>query len=152
MKVLAGIIWLAVMTLAAAPGAWATLGESAASIQKDKDALSAVAKGTIAHGKYSVQELVSGANEVREYVTPSGVVFAVAWNGLVHPDLKVLLGTYDAEYRDALCRQERTQGRRQTRVASERLVVETWGHMRNLQGRAYLPSMVPEGVNLNEIR
>lgn len=152
LRLLITVMLTAVVALATAPAAQATLGESASSIQNDKVSLSAVAKGSIARAGYTMQEMTSGATDIREFVAPSGVVFAVAWNGLVHPDLKVLLGSYDAEYRDALCRQQRSQGRRQSKVQSERLVVETWGHMRNLQGRAYLPALVPEGVDLNEIR
>jgi len=31
-------------------------------------------------------------------------------------------------------------------------VVETWGHMRAMRGRAYVPALVPAGVALDEIR
>lgn len=130
----------------------ATLGEAADSIDRDRRALLAVKRAAVSHGRFSTQEIASDATTVREFITPAGVVFAVAWNGLVHPDLKVLLGSYDLEYRSALRRQPRKQGRRQTQVKSERVIVETWGHMRNLQGRAYLPALVPEGVSLHEIR
>lgn len=143
---------LAILPLVFAGQAHATLGGPAASIEKDNAALSTVMRATAKRVNYSLQESSSGTTTVREYLTPSGVVFAVAWNGLVHPDLTVLLGSYDPEYRKALCQQPRKQGRRQSRVQSERLVVETWGHMRNLQGRAYLPGLLPEGVNLDEIR
>lgn len=144
-------IWLAFLTLAMAQPAQATLGEAVDSIARDSKALSAVSRATISRSKYALQEISTGTTTVREFLTPSGVVFAVAWNGLVHPDLRVLLGSYEQEYRTAQRKQPRKQGRRQTRVKTERLVVETWGHMRNLQGRAYLPGLVPEGVSLYEI-
>lgn len=150
--VAAAYLCVALMTLSVAPGAWATLGERADSIANDSHALSVAARTTITRAKYSLQELKSETTTVREYLTPEGVVFAVAWNGLVHPDLSVLLGCYDEEYRSALAEQQRVPGRRQKQVRSQRLIVETWGHMRNLQGRAYLPELVPEGVNLYEIR
>ena len=152
LRVAAAYLCVALVTLSDATGAFATLGERADSIANDSHALSAAAPTTVTRAKYSMQELKAETTTVREYLTPEGVVFAVAWNGLVHPDLRVLLGCYDEEYRGALAQQQRLQGRRQKHVRSQRLVVETWGHMRNLQGRAYLPELVPEGVNLYEIR
>ena len=144
-------ICLALMTLMLARKAQATLGEAADSVARDGLALSAVTRAAVSRTNYSVQEISTAATSVREYLTPAGVVFAVAWNGLTRPDLTVLLGSYHAEYRSAVGKQPRKQGRRQTQTRTERLVVETWGHMRNLQGRAYLPGLVPEGVSLYEI-
>lgn len=132
----------------------ATLGEPADTIAKDRKALSGVSQKSTSNAHYRVQELASGTTRtaIREYVSPTGIVFAVAWNGLVHPNLKVLLGSYHDDYKKALSRRVRKPGRREMKLASDRLVVETWGHMRNLQGRAYLPALLPEGVNINEIR
>jgi hypothetical protein len=132
----------------------ATLGEPAETVAKDTKAFSGVARKAVDRSNYRLQEIASGTTStmIREYVSASGVVFAVAWNGLVHPDLKVLLGSYHGDYQKALARQPRQPGRRGLIVTSNRLVVETWGHMRNLQGRAYLPALLPEGVNVDEIR
>ncbi|MBJ6800880.1 DUF2844 domain-containing protein [Geomonas propionica] len=132
----------------------ATLGEPAETIARDTKSFAGVLQKSATRGKYRVQSIASGttATTVREYVAPSGVVFAVAWNGLVHPDLKVLLGNYHSDYRKGLSHAARQPGRRGAKVATERLVVETWGHMRNLQGRAYLPELLPEGVSVDEIR
>lgn len=84
---------------------------------------------------YTVHEIESDASSVREYMAPSGVVFGIAWNGLIHPDLTPLLGSYAVEYRAALKQTPRKPGRRRHQVKSERVIVEKWGHMRNLQGR-----------------
>ena len=129
----------------------ATLGEGAASIARDRQALSAVKKATTSHTKYTVQEVASDAATVRQYLNSSGVVFAVAWNGLVHPDLSTLLGSYASEYQDAKRKAARKHGQKRLKVQGDRVIVETWGHMRNLQGRAYLPSLMPEGVSVDEI-
>lgn len=142
---------LGLVTLLATQTAEATLGEPAESVARDGEALSAVARSSVSRASYTIQEIWSATTSIREFVNGSGIVFAVAWNGQVHPDLSVLLGAYNQEYRDALCRQPRKVGRRQSQVKSDRIVVETWGHMRNLQGRAYLPALVPEGVSLYEI-
>jgi len=130
----------------------ATLGEQAASVGADRRALAAVSRGAVDHGRYAVHELATGGSTVREYLTPSGQVFAIAWSGYSHPDLAPLLGGYAAEYQEARRQTARVPGLRRSRVASGRAVVETWGHMRDLHGRAYAPALVPAGVGLDEIR
>ena len=134
------------------PRAQAALGESADSVESDRTALSAVRRAATARDAYTIQEIKSDAATVREYVSSSGVVFAVAWNGLSHPDLTPLLGSYAGEYREALRQTPRKPGRRHLQVKAERVVVEKWGHMRNLQGRAYVPALIPQGVSVDEIK
>ena len=131
--------------------AFATLGEGAESIAKDCIALSAVKRATTSRANYQIQEVASEATVVREFITPSGVVFAVAWNGYLHPDLNALRGGYADDYQSAKQQLSRKRGQKRIQVKTEQLVVETWGHMRNLQGRAYLPALVPAGVNVDEI-
>jgi curli biogenesis system outer membrane secretion channel CsgG len=130
----------------------ATLGEPAASIESDRMALSAVRRPITVRKSYSVQEIVSDSIAVRQYVSSSGIVFGITWNGLVHPDLTPLLGSYAAEYQEALKQTQRKLGQRRLQVKANRIVVEKWGRMRNLQGRAYAPALVPTEVNLDEIR
>jgi hypothetical protein len=142
---------LVVAAMLATP-AHATLGEKATSIAKDRKALSAVKRGTTAFEKYSVQEMASDASTVREYVNADGMVFAVAWNGMTHPNLTSLLGSYADDYGTAKRQQPRRHGQKRSKVQGEQVVVETWGHMRDLRGRAYLPSLLPEGVAVNEIK
>ena len=130
----------------------ATLGEPADSIESDRNALSALRRIAIVRKDYTVQEVRADSTVVREYVSSSGVVFGIAWNGLVHPDLTQLLGSYAVEYQEALKQTPRKPGRRRLQVKTDRVVVEKWGHMRNLQGRAYAPALVPSGVSVNEIK
>ena len=132
--------------------AHAALGEPAASIATDSRVLSAVRRTTTSRSNFTVQTIVSGANTVREYVSPAGIVFAIAWNGLSHPDLTPLLASYADEYRQALKQTPRRPGRRYLQVKGNKVVVEKWGHMRNLQGRAYVPVLIPKGVSVDEIK
>ena len=75
--------------LATAPSARATLGEAADSVMVDRKALSATRNATtMTHANYTVQQIESDAVTVREYISSSGIVFGVAWNGLVFPDLR----------------------------------------------------------------
>ena len=80
----------------------ATLGESVDSIASDRKALSSVRGITTISPGYTVHEVRSETTSIREYVSPSGIVFGIAWNGLTHPDLMPLLGSYHHEYRKAL--------------------------------------------------
>jgi len=141
-----------VAVLANASRAQSALGGSVDSIEADKKALSAVQSAEASHTGYTVQEINSTANTVREYVSPSGVVFGIAWSGLVPPDLTQLLGSYAGEYQETLQKTLRRKGRRHVRVETPGLIVEKWGHMRNLQGRAYAPALIPPGVSVDEIK
>jgi hypothetical protein len=132
--------------------AMAALGECADSVISDRKNFSAVQRAPITRNGYTIQEFQSGANVVREFISPTGVVFAVAWNGLSHPDLTTLLGNYLDEYREALRQTPRERGRRQFKVKTNGVVVEKWGHMRSVHGRAYIPALIPSGVSIDEIK
>ena len=130
----------------------AALGESSDSIASDKKALKAVGSATVTSSKYTVHEFQSGGTTIREYVSSSGIVFGIAWKGLTYPDLTPLLGTYAAEHKKAASHAKRQPGSRHSKIKSDNIVVEKWGHMRNLQGRAYVPDLIPEGVTVGEIK
>jgi hypothetical protein len=146
-------IGLSTAALAMAEQAQAGLGESADSVASDREALSAVQRATTAHNGYTVHEFASDATVVREYVSPSGIVFGIAWNGLTYPDLAPLLGSYASEYQAALRQTPRRPGlRRYQAVKTDRIVVQKWGNTRNRQGRAYAPALIPRGVSIDEIK
>jgi hypothetical protein len=130
----------------------ATLGEPADSVVTDRKALSAARSSSTVYRNFTVQQVESDAVIVREYVSPSGIVFGVAWNGMTHPDLTQLLGSYFSEYQTARKQTPRQPGHRAGQVKTDRVIVETWGHMRNLQGRAYAPALIPSGVSIDEIK
>ncbi len=143
---------LALLTLASATAARAALGESVDSVESDRRALSATQRATIVQPRYTVHEFESGAAAVREFVSPSGTVFGIVWRGLAPPDSKLLLGSYEAEYQQALRQAPCMRGRRSLRLIADRVVVERWGHMRDLQGRAYAPALFPPGVTVDDLR
>jgi hypothetical protein len=117
------------------PQAQAALGESADSVASDRRALSAAQRGTQARNRYTIQEIASDSTVVREYVSPSGIVFGIAWNGLTYPNLTPLLGSYASEYQTALKQVQRKPGfRRRQFVRTDRVVVEKWGQI----GRAHV--------------
>ena len=143
---------LAAFSLAVAGPVQAALGESVDSVASDQTALAAKRVSQKVGNGYTVQELRSDTVTLREYVAPTGIVFAIAWDGLIHPDLTSLLGAYVGEYRTALQHVPRQHGSRHRRVETDQIVVEKWGQMRNLQGRAYVPALIPSGVSIDEIK
>jgi hypothetical protein len=97
--------------------------------------------------------MADDAHTYREYVSASGVVFAIAWDGLLAADLAPLLGSYEGEFQQALSNTSHPPGMRNSSVVrTPRLVVERWGHMRSMHGRAYVPDLIPPGVSLDEIK
>jgi hypothetical protein len=137
---------------ALAPAAWAGLGEPASSVAVDRSKLSASRRQQEARGTHRVERLVSDARTVREYVSPGGTVFAVCWDGLTHPDLSTVLGAYAAPVRRAIGEQGAPPRSRTRRVESGGAILETWGHMRDVHGCAYVPALVPAGVTADEIK
>jgi hypothetical protein len=104
---------------------------------------------------YSVHEIQAATGTmVREFVSPSGTVFGVAWNGPSTPDLQQLLGTYFGQYTQAIQskRTEQRTGRGRLSIQQEGLVVEAGGHMRSFSGRAFLPQLMPHGVASGNIK
>jgi hypothetical protein len=144
------MLWVAIF--ATAHPVQAALGESDDSVESDRKALSAMRGAITVYNGYAIHQVDSDSTIVREYVSATGIVFAVAWNGLVHPDLTQLLGSYADEYERGLEQTPREPGRRRLRVKTNEVVVEKWGHMRNLQGRAYVPALIPPGVSVDEIK
>ena len=138
--------------LLASGDAQAALGDAADSETAQRFDLATRRSTAVVGGHYWVRETVSDSTTVREYVSASGIVFGIAWEGLTHPDLTSLLGAYASEYHAAVQGIPHTPGRRWHQVKTNRLVVEQWGHMRHLQGRAYVPLLVSPGVSVDEIK
>lgn len=102
---------------------------------------------------YTVHEsaLESGTT-IKEYATAAGVVFAAQWRGPVLPELDDLLGAYFVTFR-AEAQKSRAAGRRGSpmTVATDTLIVNSTGRMRNFAGWAYAPGLVPADVNIKDV-
>ncbi|HTP51202.1 MAG TPA: DUF2844 domain-containing protein [Anaeromyxobacteraceae bacterium] len=143
---------LVLSVAAAALPAVAALGEPVASVASDTKALAATRRADTARQGYTVHELATGGSVVREFSSPAGVVFGIAWQGIAEPDLTPLLGSYLTEYRASLAETPPARGRRSQQVIGAHVVVERWGHMRNIRGRAYVPALLPSGVTAHDIQ
>lgn len=146
----AALRFLPVLLLLTLPGmAQATLGEPAQSTETDRASMMASARMLPATA-FTIHELQTpSGTTVREFVSPSGVVFAVAWRGPTMPDLKQALGRYFDRYATS----DNKQGGLHNRVVSDSdLVVQSSGRMRLFTGRAYIPQLLPSGVTPDQIR
>ena len=151
---------ITLLAMCSATAAHASLGGNSASVEADRlhmNATAAVYMPKIppkipSAGAYTVTETVlPSGTRVRQYVSAAGVVFGVAWSGPFMPDLRQLLGP---SFATMVARQANltNAGHRHFGVHEPGLVIESGGHPRSFAGRAYLPSAVPAGVNVQDIQ
>jgi len=87
-----------------------------------------------------------------EFVDAQNVVFAISWQGPVLPDFSALFGNYFSAYRVEVER-NRAAHRRGAPIAlkSDALVMSSQGRMGHFSGYAFVPSLVPAGVNIHDV-
>jgi hypothetical protein len=143
---LAGIATLA-MTVA--QSAIAALGGDVATVVADQAHING--KLVVSQTqKYTVHEIQAPSGTVvREFASPAGTVFGVAWSGPTMPDLRQVLGPYFDQYVGAAAKRTR---RGPVLIEQPGLIVQSGGHMRAFVGKAYVPQAVPQGVAIDEIR
>jgi hypothetical protein len=145
---------VATFTLCALAVSWpcfATLGGDVSTVQKDRTHMKASLRVSPSQG-YTVHELTIGTGTtIREYESPDGRVFGVAWEGPWKPDLQQLLGEYFSDYQTA-AKAKRTGRNGPLASSTSRVVIESAGRPRAFFGRAYVPSLVPSNVDPAEIR
>jgi hypothetical protein len=146
------IVWLFLSGLALllASPAWASLGDSVTSVESDK----AHMKGTlrsITTNQYIKHEIQMPTGQiVREFVSPEGKVFGIAWEGPFQPDFQQILGSYFGTMKGAVAAQQR-HGRGAISIETPGFVFQQGGHMRKFHGRAYLPTLLPPSVDPAEV-
>jgi len=130
----------------------AELGGTASSLQNDQSRLRAMQRASPGNG-YTVHELqTENGLTIREYVAGSGRIFAVTWSGPTLPDLPWLLGSYFPAFKDAAEMRRAAGIRGPVTIAQDDLVVQSGGRMRAFQGRAWVPSLLPPQVTIDEIQ
>jgi hypothetical protein len=137
-------------------GASAALGGDVTSVEADQQQMKAK-RAVQANEKYSVHEITTPyGTVVREYVSPDGRVFGVAWRGPFLPNFQQILGDYYGKYlqgaQDARAAQSRRSRNASLTVEQPELVMYSGGHVRAYAGHAYVQGMIPQGVDAKEIR
>jgi uncharacterized protein DUF2844 len=147
------VLWVFVVLVALVfpLSALAGLGGDAASVIADSAHLKGAMRITQAQA-FAVHEIrVPSGTTVREFVSPAGKVFGVAWEGPFVPDMQQLMGSYFEQFQNAAARLNRS-GHRSLSIDEPGLVVQAGGHMRSYVGRAYVPERVPQGVSPESIK
>lgn len=100
---------------------------------------------------YAVHEVTEPDGlKIREYSDNKGMVFAVAWNGRRHPDLKQILGSHYGTFQ----KYANSKGRTRSPVIAEEgnLKVSFGGHQRDFRGQALLTNLIPAGLSVESLK
>lgn len=161
MKSLSTLHWLfitAVVSLLSLP-AFAALGDNAASVLNDQARMKGTLRSVDRHSYVMHEITTSTGARVREFVSPAGAVFAVAWEGQFPPNFRQLLGPYYEQAQQAAAQQKTDADAQQVRIRRGPVVIQSpgivfvqTGHTRSFHGQAYIPQLVPQGVQPGDIR
>lgn len=146
------IFLLALLLVSAGLPAWAALGQYEGSVTSDQQRLkSADVVRTLA--TYKVHQLTTtNGTTVREYVSPQGKVFGVAWQASFMPDMNQLLGDYINNLQSAQAAQTKTVHHRALMVNTSDFVYVNYGRLGFWRGYAYAPSLIPNNVSVEVVK
>lgn len=140
---------LCTLTMASVP-AWAALGGNAASVDSDVQLLGGQHK-MVAGAGYNLHQITAAdGSVVNEFVSPSGMVFGVSWQGHSLPKFSQLLGTHMTDFQKG--QRMNHVPRRAVTVESGDFVLTSIGHNGTFRGRAYLRSLVPATLTPEVVR
>lgn len=100
---------------------------------------------------YSIQKIITQDEiEVHEYLNATGLVFGLAWAGESKPNMSSMLGSFAGRYQFALS--QPSSARAPVAINTPDFVVQTGGRMNHFFGVAFLPTLAPQGVSLEDIK
>jgi hypothetical protein len=143
------------MAIVALPiSASASLGGDASSVDADRVRVQGALLRNVRSDAYTLNEVQSSSGTlIRQYISSTGTVFGVAWEGPWLPNLRQILGPYFDTYQRTV---QATPGNRRARgsftIDLPDLVVQMRGHPRAFSGRAYVPRLIPQRVQAESIR
>ncbi len=148
MKILGVLLLLTLRTIPA----WAALGQYESSVSVDQQYLRSEDRVQNFQG-YKIHQLTTANGTIiREYVSPKGLVFGVAWQAPFMPNMQQLLGSYVTNLQTASRTQTQVRHLRGLIVKMNDFVFVSGGHMRFWKGSAYVPSLVPNNVSVEVVR
>jgi len=146
------ILTVLLMLMMGSVPAWATLGQIEGSVSVDQQHLRSEDL-VQSFQAYKVHQLTTtNGTIVREYVSPKGLVFGVAWQAPFMPDMHQLLGDYVTALQSATQAQTQIQRRRSLIIKTNDFVFLSAGRLRFYTGRAYVPSMIPGNVSVEVVK
>jgi Protein of unknown function (DUF2844) len=142
-----------VLGLSFTPPAVAELNGTVSSVDIDREYVRGEVTATPQSG-CTIYEIKDGNGTlIREYVSPTGRVFAIAWEGHFVPEMEHFLGSLFQEYSTAIYAGHPSHGWRQSvLIYTPTLTFENGGHLGWYFGRAYVPSNVPNTFRVEDIR
>jgi hypothetical protein len=99
---------------------------------------------------YTVREIRYGQALMREFIAPSGVVFALDWRRMPEPDLKNLLGSSTDDDRPANVLPIFGLRDSTTEVLEGDIILDESYAPGDSRGHAYVPWLVPSGVTIRD--
>jgi hypothetical protein len=149
--------WILLCSLPMASPSYAVLGGSpmqeATSVKLAPVIHSASESQRSSTASYSVmQTTLPSGTVVREYVSSSGIVFGLAWQGPQPPNLRALLGRYFPQFDSGMRASQASGVRGAAMIDQADLSVRLGGHMGSLVGQAWLPQALPTGVSSADIQ
>jgi hypothetical protein len=137
-----------------APLALAVLGATQDTIQADQIHFKGQRSRHIAWQMTTHEITLVDGSGIKEYVNAAGQVFAVSWRTRLKPNLQVLLGAQYAALSAAALEQPSgvASMKRQQSVRLSNLVVHQGGRVNAFAGVAYVPALVPSGVDADALR
>lgn len=137
---------------------YATLGENEASIAADSQALSAqsslistnnAAQSVLQNVSYKVTTIQTKNNiSIKEFVN-NGQVFAIKWQGAAYPNFKQIFGKYAPQLKTAT---QKSDGLSSALLTGQDFIYYTSGIPGHISGTAYVPSLVPVGLDINLLK
>jgi hypothetical protein len=141
--------FLSALLLAYAGVSHAALGGAPEQFTTDGTTVASSVSSAVSNYVTRDTTLATGTH-VREYVSGSGVVFAITWDGPFLPDLKALLGKYFDRMGAESARMPRA-GRSHLSVNLPEVVINSGGHMRAFEGSAWIPAEFPAGFTADDV-
>jgi hypothetical protein len=111
------------------------------------------AQQTLMNGAVRLRTLTDpGGTTINEYATSTGRIVAYTWEGPTMPDLRALLGGYNASYHAGAAAVSADGNLHASRIVRPDVIVESGGPMRGYVGRAWLPAALPPGVAIDDLQ
>lgn len=130
----------------------AGLGQPEASVSTDAQQMKSEDHIRSLQG-YEVHQLTSANGPtVREFVSPQGMVFGIAWQGRSVPNMNQLLGAYVTNLQTATPAQTKIRPLRGLTVKTSNFVYSNFCRLRICTGSAYILSLVPNNVSAEVVR
>ncbi len=145
MKTVSRWVITAAAVLLVGQGFYASVMDCAGAAEKDNDVEAVHRAGHAVHDGYRVEEIRYGAAMMREYITPTGVIFGLDWKGMIHPDVTDLLGSIAGTHPEGPADPGQAK-KSKTDTEAEEVVIQKWGQPDDPHGRAYAPDLAPQGV------